>query len=60
MDVTKAAKKKEVRRQGKPSQTRRPIEIKEFRLILGLCMAVGEDDQNLLYFLPSFLSANFT
>jgi hypothetical protein len=59
MDVLKAVKKKEVRRQGRPSLARRPIEIEEFRQIMDLCVGVEEDNQNLRYFLPSFFKYQF-
>jgi hypothetical protein len=58
LDVIKAVKKKEVRRQGRPSQARRPMEIEELRQLLEMCCNFDEDDPK-RFWLPSYLKYQF-
>ena len=57
-ELIKAVKKKEVRRQGKPSSARRPLEPDEFELMLDMCNNLNRIDKQ--YMVPAYCRVQYT
>lgn len=57
-ELIKAVKKKEVRKQGKPSSARRALEPAEFELMLVMCNEHDRIDKK--YMVPAYCKVQFT